>query len=165
MRFPIPTTLVCALAVVAISLAGCDRSKESGLPEDPPPNAHAHPSEGPHHGHLIELGNEEYHGELLHDEESKTVTVYILDSSAKKEVKVAQDAVSLNVVLDSAPQSFPMQAVSPADGKASQFTLVNEEVMEALEHGEETKGRLNVTIEGKSYVGKIVHESHEGHEH
>ncbi len=51
----------------------------------PPPatvDVHSHPTEGPHHGTLIELGKEEYHAELVHDD--KMVTIYILDSAAKK---------------------------------------------------------------------------------
>ena len=35
-------------------------------PDEDPHAGHAHPSHGPHGGDLIELGNEEYHAELVH---------------------------------------------------------------------------------------------------
>src|SRR5688500_14491837 len=37
-------------------------------------HAHSHADEGPNGGHLIELGNEEYHGEWLHDDDSGKLT-------------------------------------------------------------------------------------------
>ncbi|QDU98687.1 hypothetical protein [Lignipirellula cremea] len=163
--FPVAAAL---LAVAVISLSGCSDPKTGSLPKDPPPlagGAHEHPSEGPHEGHLIELGNEEYHAELLHDDKTHTVTIYILDSTAKKETPIGVDAVILNLVVDGSPQQFSMEAVGAAEGLASQFQLVNESVLEALEHGEETKGRLNVTIDGKPYVGKIDHHAHDEHDH
>ena len=48
-----------------------------------PHDDHAHPSEGPHHGSLIELGNEDYHGELVHDHATGSVTIYLLDSARR----------------------------------------------------------------------------------
>ncbi len=154
------------LVIAAISFAGCS-GQPAGLPETPPPTpeVHAHPSEGPHHGHLIELGAEEYHGELLHDDAAGTVTIYILDKLATTEVAVPQDAVTLNLMVNGAPQQFPMTAMNPVDSKASHFQIVNKEALEALENGE-TKGRLNVTIEGKPYIGVIEHHEHEDdHKH
>jgi hypothetical protein len=180
--------LTCRFAVVAAAAvllatapAGCgnDAKKSAPSSEEKPADKHAHsddhdghdrhghdhPSEGPHHGHLIELGKGKYHGELLHDHKSHTVTIYILDGSAKKEVRVKPDAVALNIVLDNKPTQFSMKAVDSVDGMASQFALESAEVLEALEGDAETKGRLSVTIDGKPYVGSIEHHSHGEHEH
>ena len=38
---------------------------------------HGHASEGPHHGHLIELGEEEYHAELTHDDATGKVRLFL----------------------------------------------------------------------------------------
>ncbi|MCE2751496.1 MAG: hypothetical protein LW720_06355 [Pirellula sp.] len=81
------------IVVVSLSmLVGCDKvgskpessnTPASSLSMDMPPPAtveiHAHPSEGPHHGSLVELGKEEFHAELVHD--SKSVTIYIFHQS------------------------------------------------------------------------------------
>ena len=75
-------------------LAGCSDSGTGASPvvTDGPPEAeshaeHAHPSEGPHQGDLVELGNEEFHAEVVHGE-GGSVSVYILDSGAKAAVPV-----------------------------------------------------------------------------
>lgn len=128
---------------------------------------HDHPSEGPHHGHLIELGEEEYHAELTHDDATGKVTIYLLDSGAKNSVPIAAEAVTINLVTDGKPKQFTLPAVADENdpaGKSSRFEVADEELHEALE-AENAKGRLNITIEGKDYVGTIEHAAHGEHEH
>lgn len=128
---------------------------------------HGHPSEGPHHGHLIELGNEEYHAELTHDDESHTITIYLLDGDAKGAVGTAESEVTVNLVVNSKPMQFVLPAVPQADdgaGESSKFELVSEELCDALE-AEEAKGRLNVSIAGKPFTGAIEHHAHGEHDH
>ena len=64
-------------------LAGCGSAPPPK--EKPAAGAHDHPEEGPHHGHLIELGGGEYHAELTHDDATKTVAIYLLGKDAKKQ--------------------------------------------------------------------------------
>src|SRR5690242_18148959 len=72
-------------------------------PQDHHEEEHAHPDEGPHDGHLIELGQEEYHAELVHDDASSTVTLYVLDSTARSAVAIEEETVKLNLVVDGKP--------------------------------------------------------------
>lgn len=128
-----------------------------------------HAAEGPHHGHLIELGEEEYHAELTHDEATKAVSIYLLDSSAKTAVPIADAEVILNLVVDGKPLQAKLAAApqeGDPSGQASCFTSTDEAVLEALE-APKTTGRLNVTIAGKSYTGVVEHSEHgeHGHEH
>lgn len=127
----------------------------------------AHPQEGPHHGVLIELGQEEYHAELTHDEATKTVTVYLLDASAKKAVPIADPEITLNLMVNGAPQQAKL-AAAPQDGdpvgKASRFSATDDKLLEALE-SPMTTGRLNVTIAGKAYAGEIQPHVHADHKH
>ena len=72
------TTSWIALTVVAcFGMLGCQEPADSTTGDPPPVSdlppatvddhaGHAHPTEGPHGGDLIELGNEEYHAELIH---------------------------------------------------------------------------------------------------
>lgn len=127
----------------------------------------AHAEEGPHHGHLIELGEEEYHAELTHDEASKTVSVYLLGKDAKSAVAIADPEITLNLVVDGKPVQAKLTAApepGDAQGQASRFTLKDEAVLEALE-APKTTGRLNVTIAGKSYAGTVEHHEHGEHGH
>lgn len=164
----------------ALPLAGCGPSAPPAGTADTPVGtsehhegdghdhaAHAHPSEGPHHGHLIELGGEEYHAELTHDDETKTVTIYLLDKTAKSPIAIADPEIMLNLVVDGNPLQAKLIA-SPQEGdpegQSSRFSINDEAVLEAHD-APKTTGRLNVTINGKAYSGKIEHEAHGEHQH
>lgn len=123
---------------------------------------------GPHNGHLIELGSgEAFHAELIHDDKTHRVTVFILDGTAKKNVPIAQPELVINIVNGGTPKQFSLAAVSQANelrDMASCFQLENEELCTAL-CATDCKGRLAVSINGKQYVGEIEHHDHEDHEH
>src|ERR1700728_4060240 len=76
------------LALTALALlVGCNSAKDAyhevpkGVRVKEQPHEH---EEGPHHGHLVELGEEEYHAEVAFDPKTATITIYTLDSTAKK---------------------------------------------------------------------------------
>ncbi|WP_442508178.1 hypothetical protein SH528x_007138 [Novipirellula sp. SH528] len=129
-------------------------------------DVHAHPSEGPHHGSLVELGNEEFHAEVVHD--AKSVTVYILDSAAAKAVPIDAKEVTINLTHDGAPEQFKLAASPDAgdtDGKSSRFTLADAELVGHIDD-EASAPKLSVTINGTPYRGEIKHDhDHEGHDH
>ncbi len=71
------TTTLATVAVGMFALSGCADPPDSEQfsevsqhdnehPDKDPHAGHAHPTHGPHGGDLIELGNEEYHAELVH---------------------------------------------------------------------------------------------------
>lgn len=131
-------------------------------------DVHAHPSEGPHHGSLIELGNEEYHVELVHDD--KSVTVYILDAAAKVAVAIDAADVTINLLHDGKPEQFKLIASTDSGdpkGKSSRFTLADAELAGHIDD-ETAKPKLMLTIDGTPYRGEIKHDhdhDHEGHNH
>lgn len=165
------------MLALAISLAGCsdaatDSTDTSGPISELPPATvdvgHNHPTEGPHHGSLIELGAEEYHGELVHDEDSGNVTIYILDSAAKVAVPIDATEVTVNLKHDGNAEQFKLAASHDAadpDGKSSRFVSADSELGEDL-HAEDADATLVVMIKGKSFRGAIKHdEDHAGHDH
>lgn len=166
--------VIVSLAILS-AIPGCGSASDSGKPKEvtggPPSTVplteHDHPSEGPHHGSLIELGNEEYHAELVHDEKAGTVTIYILDSKAEKAVPIEAAELMINLKHDGQPEQFPLKAEpqegDPAD-KSSRFVSKDAELGEDLDH----KGadpQLSVNIDGKSYIGKIAHDHDHAHKH
>lgn len=203
------TTSLATLAMAAFVLSGCadppDSSPTStagssedghheGDGDDHGEEGHAHPSEGPHGGDLIELGNEEYHAELLHphdhdddahphkdgdhkeghddhegDHEHAGIVIYILDGSAKEAVAIEAADITLNLSHDGKPEQFKLAAM-PTDtdpqGKSSRFASDDKDLLEHF-HEEEIEGTLVLKINGKSYRGKVAHDhdSHEGHDH
>ncbi|MBL8816925.1 MAG: hypothetical protein JNL58_12925 [Planctomyces sp.] len=127
-------------------------------------NAHDHASEGPHHGHLIELGNGTYHAELVHD--SSSVTIYILDEAAKNTTPIDATEITVNLRHNGKPEQFKL-AAAPKDGepagKSSQFTLQNSELANHLDD-ESSEARLSVVIDGTPYTGSLSH-AHGSHDH
>lgn len=177
-RFGGPRFWMAALLCLPICAAGCgdagDYDEYSAAKTRSPESSdgHAHPEHGPHEGDLIELGDEEYHAELVHDEQSGTVTIYILDGAAKSAVPIAATEVTINVGHEGSSEQFSLTArpdSADPDGKSSRFVTDVAALAEHLEHEEDTK-RLVVEIEGKSFNGNIVHhhdhgaEGHEDHE-
>lgn len=171
------------MAVTAFTLAGCqDAAEPTGgdapVSDLPPPTMddhaghdhgeHGHPSEGPHHGDLVELGNEEYHGEVVHSDDTGTLEIYILDGAATKQVAIDATELTINLSHDGKPEQFVLTA-KPDEGdeagKSSRFVSDDKELAEHLDE-EGTNPRMVVKINGKSYRGEIKHDhDHEGHDH
>ena len=173
------TSLLQILGTISIGacylcLTGCEKSVHShdkasatapATTPEPAVAVHNHPSEGPRGGSLVELGEEEYHAELIHDETSDTIAFFMLDSTAKLAVPIEATEVHVNLSHDGQAEQFALAAYSqqsdPA-GRSSAFTLSNAELASDLDN-EAIKAQLVVTIAGKQYRGTINH-SHKGHE-
>ncbi len=170
---------LCALSItgLAVGFLGCAGESSSDGPETagPPATAdshegHNHPSEGPHHGDLVELGNEEYHAEVLHDDAAGTVTIYVLNSGATEQVPIEATEIMINVKHDGKPEQFELAATpdenDPA-GKSSRFVSKDKELAEHLDE-EDAAPQLVLSINGKSFRGKIAHDhdhAHGDHDH
>jgi hypothetical protein len=61
------------------------------------------------------------------------------------------------------PKQFVAKAVDA--GKRDQFESNEKELVEVLDHDKEAKGRLNVAIGNKPYIGTIAHEKHADNDH
>jgi hypothetical protein len=174
MRRWIPYTLA-ALAFIGFTV-GCSNeakptTKNKTPATTPTPQKHVeehtHPSHGPHGGNLIELGDEEYHAEFVHDEKTCNVMLYILDSSAKNSVAIDATEIVINLKHDGKPEQHKLAAepqAADSPGKSSRFTSrKNDDLCHAIdEDGADAK--LHVTIAGKPFTGSIQHD-HEGHDH
>src|SRR5688500_333066 len=127
-------------------------------------HSHAH---GLHGGHIIEIGEEEYHAEWTHDDSGK-ITVYVLDAELKKEVPIEADSISIDTVVGPKMNSFQLVAVDRTEGdlpKASKFEIVDQQLLGVLTAlSKEVTATLKLTINGKPYEAKIEHDDH-GHKH
>src|SRR5262245_39205992 len=105
---------ISVAALMSLWFAGCN-SAANHSEKTPKGEAHdhAHHHHGPHNGHLMELGEEEYHAEWTHDESGK-VTFYVLDSAAEKGIPIIADEITIDVKIgDHAPKTYKLQAVDP----------------------------------------------------
>lgn len=118
---------------------------------------------GPHGGALVELGEEEYHAEVVVDEKTHSLVVYLLGKDAKSASPIA--ATELTVGLGG-EKSVTLKAVTQAEdgeGKASKFELADEKVVHDLLDAGFLHGSLKVQIGEKAYEGHI--DAHFDHDH
>jgi hypothetical protein len=125
----------------------------------PAPKAepHTHADKGPNGGDLIELGDEEYHAELVMDEKTNLVTIYLLGSDAKKPVAIPAKDVSINLKHGGKPGQFKLKALAlktDPPGLSSRFSLKDDELVHDLNH-KNNDARLSVKVNGKPYTAKI----------
>lgn len=165
----------CALLASALLATGCSQSSSSPSPVTANAGSshaeHDHATVGPHGGGLIELGNEEFHAELVHDDDSGAVTVYILGADAKTANPIDATELTINLTHDGQAEQFKLAAspdTTDPQGMASRFTSTDAELGEDLEH-EGTNPQLVVPIGGKQFRGKVAHGEHghndSGHKH
>lgn len=156
-----------------ILLAACNAS----TPPTPTPvvedhsghdHAHDHPETGPNGGHLVELGDEEYHIEWTHDDESGLVTLYLLDGAVKELVPIAAEEITITAKVEDAVE-YKLTAVDPSGDPpvSAKFELKSPELLVALQlAGQGTDVSVAVTIDGKLYRGVFEHNDHgHGHHH
>jgi hypothetical protein len=170
--------LVACLAIgVASGIVGCNNSSDYKTPAElkkAPPVAshnhdHDHGAKGPHGGGIIELGEEEYHAELVVDHDSHAVVLYVLGKDAKTAEAVTATEITITpegktaLTLKAAPQA------GDAEGKTSKFELINDEVVHELMDAGFVHGDLRITIADKPYVGHIDYHldesDHHDHDH
>ncbi|MBI1247680.1 hypothetical protein GC197_07495 [bacterium] len=162
--------IVCALAI-PFTLSGCTSGKPTGgtPAESEAHDEHGHDHDdhesGPHGGHLIELGDEEYHLEWSHDDETKALTFYVLGSDAKADVPIKADSITVNVTVEGASKPFEVPAVrKEGEMTTAKFETKDPDLFALLED-ENVKAAAILEIEGKPYEGAIEHHHDHGHAH
>jgi hypothetical protein len=164
MRSIFPSVKGLIVLAALAGFQGCGKSGSAPAPEvDAHADEHAHGA-GPHGGQIIELGEEEYHAELTHDDATHKVGVYLLDGSAKAAAPIDAPSIVVNCRVEEKPTQFTLMAApQPGEvaGSSSYFELVSEDLVKAIDDPDSV-ARLNIVISGKPYVGLI--ETH-GHDH
>ena len=173
------TTLLFAWMPLAFLAVGCGSgddelrtfSEADNVDNTDPPDVHEHATHGPNGGHLVELGGEDYHAEVVFDHDSRELTVYLLGSDAETAMPVSTETVTLNLQLDDGPASVEL-ASAPlegeyfrADGTTSRFTASGDAIPEAIHDEEDVHGSVVVMIDGQQYRGEITHDHDHGDEH
>jgi len=155
LRGAMPLALACSLTLAWNAALRADDHHD-----------HAHPEKGPHEGVLVELGKEEFHAEVLHDDKQHVVTVFVLDGSARREFRIDSPEVLVNVRNGGKARQFKLSAApqkGDRTGMCSRFALQSKELCQLLDdHGSDS--RLSLKIRGRGYSGKIPHD-HDHHDH
>ena len=110
--------LTCCMILVGCGHSSCDGDDcghdSSHVSHQVQAPLHVHPTEGPHHGDLVELGNEEFHAEIVHDEQTEMLTVYLLGTSAVHAVGSKALELKINLSHDGVAEQFTLGSTAPA---------------------------------------------------
>ncbi|MGE3313961.1 MAG: hypothetical protein AB7O26_02515 [Planctomycetaceae bacterium] len=162
-----------ATASLLVFAAGCDAGKKGDFKEVPKgtkvvETAHHHHEHGPHGGHIIELGDEEYHAEVAPNAEKKVIDIYLLGPDGKKPQTTDAKEASLNLTIAGKPHQLKATAAplkGEPEGQSSHFeAAVKDEIRTDVSNVEALRGQLVVTIGGKQYTGKLDDHDHD-HDH
>jgi hypothetical protein len=130
-------------------------------------HGHSHEALGPNQGHLLELGDEQFHLEWVHDDESGKLTVFVLDSAAKELVPIAAESLKLEKVLGERTDTFDLVAVDRQGDppRSARFEIVDKSLIEALKLvGDGVEASIAVDVNGQPFTAKFSkHEHHHKH--
>ena len=163
---------VTLAAAFALTLTGCTdgssdfsevRHDESEVAHDD----HGHGHHGPNGGEIVELGNEEFHAEVVVDESTHRVDIFVLGSDAQTAKPIEATEISLSFKHGDEVEEFKLTA-APLDGEpegqSSKFTLSSEELFEELhEHSE--GATLSFTVGETTLKGTVTHSHDHDHGH
>jgi len=150
--------------LAALIVAGCNSSSDQPKTPTDPHAGHDHSSLGPHGGHVLELGEEDYHAEWRFNNDSGKVTVYLLDAAAKKAVTTTAATISVQVKVGEDTSDYKLPAINQSDedpATTSEFELVDTVMLEYLKGvGHGIDATLTVVIGDKEYSGAFGHLPH-----
>jgi hypothetical protein len=132
---------------------------------DPHDHAHAH---GPHEGHLVELGGEDYHAEVTFDPATRKLEVYLLKADAQTALPTDAETVSATLEIGGQKQEFklsPARLEGDPEGQSSHFVLTEGSLPDSIKDAEGLHGEIAVTIGGTPYHGDITHDHDHAHAH
>lgn len=143
-------------------LTGCGKSKtgddKSKSGKSTKLNDGGHGTEGLHGGTILEVGKDhQYHAEFLIDWEKKTVTIHILDETAKNVKPIKASEVTIALTHGGEQEKFQLKArpvKGEKDGMSSPFEITSDDLTHDLTH-DDANPRLLFTVDGKTRSGSI----------
>ncbi len=128
-------------------------------------HSHEHGALGPNKGDLLEIGRGEFHAELVVDEESQQIVVYLLDSTLKSYISIDAAFLTVNFKVGNKPvqvKLLPVPQDADAKSLSSRFSLISPELFTAL-HDSKSDAKLSLRIGKKSFVSKLAHDHNHDH--
>jgi hypothetical protein len=131
--------------LACLAFAACGDKPADKKPEEP------HEHKAPHGGEIIELGSEEGHIEVKHEDDAGKITLWIYGPSLEKPVFVVKPTLTLQAK-DGSTADVPLTAAdAKPDGTGHTWTAEHPNLkVEPLE------GRVQVTIAGKQYQPRLA---------
>lgn len=100
---------ICAVLVAGFN-SGCSRAEKASAPA--PEMVHQHEHHAPHGGTPVELGEEEYHVELVLDASAGKLQAFILDGELENFVRIPEASFEIAAKLSGKEEVLTMKAVA-----------------------------------------------------
>ena len=127
---------------------------------------HDHGALGPHGGHVLVLGDEQYHAEWTHEDKSGDIVIYLLDQEIQEDVTTTAELITITTTIRDESQTYELAADNQNEEdppRASRFKATNPNLLTALKQaGSGVKAEMRVIIDGTFFRGTF--EKHE-HDH
>jgi len=163
---------VCFIIATSFLMVGCNQgvpeasSEAETASEGDDHHGHDHASEGPHGGHILGLGDEEYHLEWLHNDSGK-LTFYLLDADVKADIQTSTNAIEITTTVVEKTNTVAIGTTTPDATEHNKFEAVDPVLLEQLQlvgHG--VAASVSVKIGDQEYTGEFEpHDHGHGHAH
>tara|TARA_R110002111_G_scaffold262875_1_gene342498 strand:+ start:41571 stop:42191 length:621 start_codon:yes stop_codon:yes gene_type:complete len=134
-------------------------------------HAHDHAHEhGPNGGHLLEVGEEQYHLEVVFDDKARTLTAYVLGPDAKTAFPIAGEAIDFDLEIGDKEHEIPLAAKpleGEKEGKSSRFVAEGKAIPDSIKAESDLYGHFHLDIGEDHFHVDLEHgeHGHEGHDH
>ena len=161
---------VCSFGLALF--AGCSTQSDTRTFDDKDSAAsaegeHAH-EHGPNGGHILEVGEEQYHVEVVFDEAGRTLTAYILGPDAKTAFPIAGKEIDFDLEIGDKEHEIPL-AAKPLDGeeegKSSRFVAEGKAIPDSIKKESDLNGHFHLDIGENHFHVDLSHGEHDGHDH
>jgi hypothetical protein len=170
--------VVLAMVLAFVWLVGCTTTSPEPPKTDKPgehshdghdhAHGHSHADLGPNGGHLLELGDEKFHAEWVHDDEAGKLSVFILDGAAKELVPIAAEKITIEKKVGDRSDTYDLHAVDRQGEtpKSAKFEIVDKALIEALKlAGDGVEASIKIDVNGEPFTAKFTKHEHHGHKH
>lgn len=157
--------VMAAVGVFGCKPAGTDFKPAAELPKAHDEHGHAHgeAAEGPHHGSLVELGQEEFHAEIVVDGKAHSLKLYLLGPDAK--TGATTPATEATLVVEGGPTLTLKAVEGQPEGKNTVFEVVDEKAVHDIAEAEFIHGDLKITVGDKPFEAHVDAHFHADHDH
>ncbi|QDT43270.1 hypothetical protein Pan241w_33700 [Gimesia alba] len=137
-------------------------------------HAHDHAHEhGPNGGHLLEVGEEQYHMEVVFDNGKRTLTAFILGPDAKTPFPIEGESIDFDLEVGDDEHEIPLAAKpleGEKEGKSSRFVAEGKAIPDSIKAESDLNGHFHLDVgEDHFHVdlehGDHDHGDHKGHDH
>ena len=128
-------------------------------------HGHDHAHTGPHGGHILELGREDYHAEWTHKDQSSEIVVHLLDADIKQDVSTTAELIMISTTIRGEQQTYELAADNQDESdppRATRFTITSPSLLTALKQvGAGVQADISVIIDGKMFRGSFEKNEHD----